>query len=92
MIRKVIDAQLNDGFALGQIFLAGFSQGGAMAIAYSSPYFRLIGWGDCIIGLSAFGSSYATKTQIRNSVFYGAVDNLILLFYRNGLNKAKIGY
>lgn len=32
MIREVIDSQLNDGFNSSQIFLAGFSQGGAMAL------------------------------------------------------------
>jgi phospholipase/carboxylesterase len=32
LIRKVIDEQLNDGFKYKQIFLAGFSQGGAMAL------------------------------------------------------------
>lgn len=32
VIRKVMDEQLNDGFTYEQIFLAGFSQGGAMAL------------------------------------------------------------
>lgn len=32
LIRKVMDEQLNDGFTYDQIFLAGFSQGGAMAL------------------------------------------------------------
>lgn len=32
LIRKVIDEQLNAGFSYNQIFLAGFSQGGAMAL------------------------------------------------------------
>lgn len=32
LIRDVINAQVNDGFALRQIVLAGFSQGGAMAL------------------------------------------------------------
>ncbi|STY30830.1 phospholipase/carboxylesterase [Legionella wadsworthii] len=32
LIRKVMDEQLNDGLAFEQIFLAGFSQGGAMAL------------------------------------------------------------
>ena len=32
IIRQVIDSQLADGFVSGQIFLAGFSQGGAMAL------------------------------------------------------------
>ncbi len=31
-IRQVLDSQLNDGFASEQIYLAGFSQGGAMAL------------------------------------------------------------
>lgn len=32
LIRQVIDSQINDGFTAKQIFLAGFSQGGAMAL------------------------------------------------------------
>jgi phospholipase/carboxylesterase len=32
LIRRVLDEQLNDGFISNQIFLAGFSQGGAMAL------------------------------------------------------------
>lgn len=32
LILQAIDAQKNDGFASNQIFLAGFSQGGAMAL------------------------------------------------------------
>jgi len=32
LIRKVMDEQLKDGFAYNQIFLAGFSQGAAMAL------------------------------------------------------------
>ena len=32
LIRNIMDSQLKDGFVLGQIFLAGFSQGGAMAL------------------------------------------------------------
>jgi len=32
MVRQVIASQLADGFSDGQIFLAGFSQGGAMAL------------------------------------------------------------
>ncbi len=32
LIRRIIESQVKDGFELGQIILAGFSQGGAMAI------------------------------------------------------------
>ena len=32
LIRKVLETQLNDGFDASQVFLAGFSQGGAMAL------------------------------------------------------------
>lgn len=32
MIRQIIENQLKDGFSSSQIFLAGFSQGGAMAL------------------------------------------------------------
>ncbi|MBI2785761.1 MAG: alpha/beta hydrolase [Legionella longbeachae] len=51
MIRKVMDDQLNDGFSFNQIFLAGFSQGGAMAL-YTALHTtaRLAG----VIALSAY--------------------------------------
>lgn len=51
IIRKVMNEQLDDGFAFEQIFLAGFSQGGAMALhtALQTPA-RLGG----IIALSAY--------------------------------------
>lgn len=51
LIRKVIDEQLNDGFTHNQIFLAGFSQGGAMALhtALHTPA-RLGG----VVALSAY--------------------------------------
>ncbi|MDR3503540.1 MAG: alpha/beta hydrolase-fold protein [Legionella sp.] len=51
LIREVMDAQLRDGFAIEQLFLAGFSQGGAMALhtALHTPG-RLGG----VIALSAY--------------------------------------
>ncbi|AUH71810.1 phospholipase/carboxylesterase [Legionella sainthelensi] len=51
LIRKVIDEQLNAGFSYNQIFLAGFSQGGAMALhtALHTPA-QLAG----VIALSAY--------------------------------------
>lgn len=51
IIRKVMNEQVDDGFAFEQIFLAGFSQGGAMALhtALQTPA-RLGG----IIALSAY--------------------------------------
>jgi phospholipase/carboxylesterase len=51
LIRNVMDAQLNDGFDSSRVFLAGFSQGGAMALhtGLNTPA-RLGG----VIALSAF--------------------------------------
>ena len=51
LIRQVIDAQITEGFQFGQIMLAGFSQGGAMAIhtALHTPHL-LAG----VIALSAY--------------------------------------
>lgn len=51
IIRQVMDSQLKDGFSANQIILAGFSQGGAMALhtALTTPD-RLAG----VIALSAY--------------------------------------
>ena len=51
IIRQVIDAQIAEGFASEQIFLAGFSQGGAMAL-YAGLHLSMPLAG--IIALSAY--------------------------------------
>lgn len=51
LIRKVIDAQFNYGFKHHQIFLAGFSQGGAMALHTALHMAGRLGG---IIALSAY--------------------------------------
>ena len=51
LIRQVIDAQVTEGFRTEQIFLAGFSQGGAMAL-YTGLHTSLPLGG--IIALSAY--------------------------------------
>lgn len=51
LIRNVIDSQLKDGFASNQIFLAGFSQGGAMALHTALHTASALGG---VIALSAY--------------------------------------
>lgn len=51
IIRKVMDEQLNDGFHYNQIFLAGFSQGGAMALHTALHTTERLGG---VIALSAY--------------------------------------
>lgn len=80
LIRQVMDTQLNDGFEPGQIFLAGFSQGGAMAIhtALHTPN-RLAG----VIALSAYLPLAAHTNTILDTItpFFmgsGQFDPLVL--------------
>lgn len=51
IIRKVMDEQLNEGFAFEQIYLAGFSQGGAMALHTALQTSARLGG---VIALSAY--------------------------------------
>lgn len=51
LIRQVLDLQLNNGFLSSQIYLAGFSQGGAMAL-YTALHTQAILGG--VIALSAY--------------------------------------
>lgn len=51
LIRKVMQTQLEDGFSHGQIFLAGFSQGGAMALHTALNTKETLGG---VIALSAY--------------------------------------
>lgn len=50
-IRQVMDSQLNDGFVSSQIYLAGFSQGGAMALYTALHTANRLGG---VIALSAY--------------------------------------
>lgn len=51
LIRDVIDEQIKEGFAEQQIYLAGFSQGGAMALYTALQYKARLGG---VIALSAY--------------------------------------
>ncbi|KGP62475.1 carboxylesterase [Legionella norrlandica] len=80
LIRKIIDAQLNYGFKLHQIFLAGFSQGGAMALHTALHMSGRLGG---IIALSAYlPLAKYNKPQMDKStpIFMGAgqFDPLVL--------------
>lgn len=50
LIREVIDAQVKEGFSLSQMYLVGFSQGGAMAL-HTSLHLSVLGG---VIALSAY--------------------------------------
>lgn len=80
IIRQVLETQVADGFAYEQIFLAGFSQGGAMALhtGLNTPS-RLAG----IIALSAYlPLAEQTPTQLdKDTPFFiasGQFDPLVL--------------
>lgn len=80
LIRKVMDSQLSEGFNLNQIFLAGFSQGGAMALHTAlNTQGRLAG----VIALSAFLplAEESTNALDKNTPFFiasGLYDPLVL--------------
>jgi len=80
LIRQIMNSQLNDGFDSEQIFLAGFSQGGAMALhtGLNTPH-RLGG----VIALSAFLPlvGYNNNQLEKNTPFFiasGLFDPLVL--------------
>jgi phospholipase/carboxylesterase len=80
IIRKVMDAQLIAGFKYNQIFLAGFSQGGAMALHTAlNTSARLAG----VIALSAYlplGTQSHVKLNTETPFFIasGQFDPLVL--------------
>ena len=85
LIRDVMNGQLQAGFSLEQIFLAGFSQGGAMALhtALNTPG-RLGG----VIALSAFLAASDENTNLlgKNTPFFmasGLYDPLVLPLWSN---------
>lgn len=80
IIRKVMDEQLNDGFTYNQIFLAGFSQGGAMALHTGLQTPERLGG---IIALSAYlpmAQHNRPKLNKHTPIFIGAgqFDPLVL--------------
>lgn len=80
VIRKVMDEQLNDGFVFEQIFLAGFSQGGAMALHTALHTAARLGG---IIVLSAYlplADHTRPKLDKRTPIFMGSgtFDPLVL--------------
>lgn len=86
LIRDVIDSQLKDGFAPAQIYLAGFSQGGAMALhtALHSTG-KLAG----VIALSAYlPLAEASKAELDRQVPFfiasGKFDPLVLPIWTSG--------
>ena len=72
LIHSVMDSQLKDGFTADKIFLAGFSQGGAMALHTALNYSaRLAG----VIALSAYlplGTSSTTVLDTNTPFFMGS--------------------
>ena len=80
IIRKVINEQLDDGFTYEQIFLAGFSQGGAMALHTSLHIAARLGG---VIALSSYLPLAAhNKPKLdKNTPFFmglGQFDPLVL--------------
>lgn len=80
LIRRIIESQMKDGFALGQIILAGFSQGGAMAIHTA---LRTPGLLAGVIALSAYlplASDAKPVLDVNTPFFMGAgqFDPLVL--------------
>jgi len=80
LIRDVIDEQLKAGFSEQQIYLAGFSQGGAMALHTALHYKARLGG---VIALSAYVPLASETTPLLDSStpFYmgsGQFDPLVL--------------
>jgi phospholipase/carboxylesterase len=80
MIRKVMDEQLDNGFSYQQIFLAGFSQGGAMALHTALQVTERLGG---VMALSAYlpladHSRPKLNQQTPFFIGYGLFDPLVL--------------
>lgn len=80
LIRQVMNEQLNDGFSYEQIFLAGFSQGGAMALYTALHSTACLGG---VIALSAYlplADQVLPKLDKRTPIFIGSgeFDPLVL--------------
>lgn len=79
-INQVVESQLKDGFELPQLFLAGFSQGGAMALHTALHTKGRMGG---VIALSAYLPTAESKTPVldRETPFFmgsGSFDPLVL--------------
>ena len=80
LIREVMESQLNDGFESNQIFLAGFSQGGAMALHTALHTSTRLGG---VIALSAYLplAAHNQPKLDKNTPFFiasGQFDSLVL--------------
>jgi phospholipase/carboxylesterase len=80
IIRKVVDEQFNNGFSYNQIFLAGFSQGGAMALHTALQITERLGG---VIALSAYlPLAEHRRPQLNKQtpffIGYGRTDPLVL--------------
>lgn len=79
-IQRIIDKQIDEGFRSEQIFLAGFSQGGAMAMYTGLRFDKKLGG---VIALSAYLllASEIKPLQSKNTPFFiagGSFDPLVL--------------
>lgn len=80
LIRDAIQSQLDEGFQSSQIFLAGFSQGGAMALHTALHYTERLGG---VIALSAYLplARYTTPLLDKKTPFFlgsGQFDPVVL--------------
>lgn len=80
LIRQIIETQLTEGFSSSQIFLAGFSQGGAMALHIALHSNMELGG---VIALSAYLPLQGTTKALldKNTPFFialGQLDPLVL--------------
>ncbi|MBA2648918.1 MAG: carboxylesterase [Legionella sp.] len=85
IIRNVMESQMQDGFDMSQLYLAGFSQGGAMALHTALNTAGRLGG---IIALSAFLPAAGQNNNMldRNSPFFiasGLFDPLVLPVWTN---------
>ncbi|MGC1182557.1 alpha/beta hydrolase [Legionella sp.] len=80
IIRKVMDEQLNDGFTYEQIFLAGFSQGAAMALHTALQTTARLGGIIALSGYLPLADHRRPKLDKETPIFIGAgqFDQLVL--------------
>lgn len=80
VIRKLIADQLNDGFRFEQIFLAGFSQGGVMALHTALATPEKLGGIIALSGCLPFVDPDSPKLDRKTPIFmgYGQFDPIIL--------------
>lgn len=82
MIRQIIDNQVTAGFKLNQIFLAGFSQGGAMALFTGlrspAPLAGIVNLSGYLPLSSECESELATNSKIPVFIAGGKFDPIVL--------------